>query len=317
MRRDIFGVVISLAIISSMMVLGIPKAVAQGRPSFSDNRPTPMGLSTDRGLGLGVGRGARYDAPFLGGFRRYGAIYRSSYGLGYAPRYHYGHSVPWEPIPQTLKRHVDHPALYATPRLGLHYSTYPPLNDIGLNLPPEPEDPIASAHPVPDDVVEPISPALAEALLHMKQGRYARAGRVLAGELKHPPVPLETSVVIAEILVATGHYTAAAKVFRYALEEAPELGALSGMRIADHFPSANAFGEKLEALAKADVSSERADEVVLLRAGLRLLSGDAEAVKELEPLQDGRGKAAGAAKRLYLHFLDGLFGSPAQGEGEE
>ncbi len=267
-----------------------------------DRAPPSLGLSSGMELGL---PGVRYDLPFLG-VRAYAprASWRSTwrpYGRYWGYRSDW---VPWEPIPQTIRYKVSTPAYYRTPRLGLQY-IYPYPNDIGLELPPEREEPVVPAMVDTGGAVH--SPAIVEAVLLMQEGRYARAGRLLAGELKEPPAPLDVYVLIAEVLVATGKYSAAARIFSHGLEEAPSLAALDGIDIRAHFPSREAFAEKLTALGSAAGEPGAGAELKLLHAGMRLLSGDRGAMTDLETLQRGGGPVAEGAKRLYLHFVDTLF----------
>lgn len=291
------------ALIALVLMSGSPVS-AQDRHFSSDTAPS-LGLSSDPSLGL---PGVEYDVPFYGVYRsRYNRSYWHTYRKhgpeGYRRwyRHHYGyHWYPWYPLPQSEKLKPHGQAIYATPRLGLQY-IYPYPNDIGLELPPDPEEPLVPAWP--DAAFDGASPALVEALLLMKEGRYAAAGRLLAGELKDPPAPLDVYLVIAEVLVATGKHSAAAKVFRYGIEEAPTLDMLVGVNIAHHYPSREVFDEKMTALT----GNANTDELLLLVAGFRLLSGDAAAMELLEELQGRDPGIAAPAKKLYLHFLDALF----------
>jgi len=290
------------AVLGSLLLVPFLPGVPDGLPARDRLRtaaaPPTLGLSTDRELGLFPG--ARYNAPRGG----HGAYRGPSFRYRVPSRWMSSYWAPWAAIPQSIKSKVYRRAVYASPRLGLHHP-YPHRNDIGLDLPSEPDEPLLPAWPTP--LSDTVSAPLAEAFILMKQGLYARAGRVLAAELKDPPVPLEVHVVIAEILVATGNYSAAARVFRYGLEDAASLDALREINVASHFPDEAAFRAKFDALERATEAGGRAAEQVLLLAGLRLLWGDATAMKDLEVLQVSGLPVATAAKRLYLHFLDALF----------
>ncbi len=217
--------------------------------------------------------------------------------VGY-PGYYWG--TPWY-IPQSLRLKPTRVDLSDSTPLGLH-NLYPPEDQFGLQLPVEEEEAI----PPP---VQAISPAAGAALRLFKQARYAEAGKLLGSELKNPAVPPETYLVTAELLVATGKFPSAAKFFRYGIEEAPDLWFLEGVDISRHFPSQQLFKEKMAELGEARFSD---NELMLLHASFRILSGDAVAIEDLEELADpGLGMIAPAAKKLYLHFAEKLFESPA------
>ena len=303
-RKFSLTLVAAITIITSSVSVAIYADDVSGQRNgekgeFAPNPPSEVGLSYQRTLGLS---GARHRGSYRRGFRPYwhsGNPYPGPYRFGYRGYGYYWE--PWHTLPQSMKIKTHYPAVYATPRLGLQYN-YPYPSDMGLNLPPETDDPVIESWPNSHDNY--ISPQLEDALDLMKEGRFSKAGYILADELKYPPVSLETYTVISVVLMATGKYTAAGKVFRYGIEDADTLEVLTGWNIADHFPSSKIFQQKLDAFQK---SLQAGEEGHLLHAGLRLMSGDSEAMKELEELQQVGKTTARAAKKLYLHFIDTLF----------
>ncbi|MBI4583933.1 MAG: hypothetical protein HY717_07915 [Planctomycetes bacterium] len=216
--------------------------------------------------------------------------------VGY-PGYYWG--TPWF-VPQSLRLKPTRVDVSDSTPLGLH-NLYPPEDQFGLQIPVDEEEAIA-----PQELA--ISPAAGAALRLFKAARYAEAGKLLAAELKSPAVPPEVYLVTAELLVATGKFSSAAKLFRYGIEEAPDLWFLEGVDIARHFPSPEIFKERMKELG-APLGD---DELHLLHASFRILSGDPAAIENLEELADpGLGKVAPAAKKLFLYFAEKLFETPA------
>lgn len=273
--------------------------------AFASHASAQLGLPLPHGSALGLDPAAPeitlddYSAPHLesgpgyhfhgpGGLQRY---YR--YGFGY---------TPWARMFQTRKRKAHHPAIYETPRLGLQYNypfaaDYPPYS--GLATPPDPETPMA--HPRTDTYVAPPEPGSVARTL-FKRGRYARAGQLLGEELKHSDVPLETYVLITELLVATGHHKDAARVLIHAIDFHDDLRALDDWNLADDFPSRAKFDSHMKALG-AELYAKKNESVAFLDAMFRILSGDSNTgLDALVDLQESD-RVGSVAKKAYMHFV--------------
>ena len=290
------------------------------RPSPAEVREVPhVGLTADHTLGLPGVESTYVDryrySYHLNSYWRPGVWNGRWYRRWYSPirpqglGWYGGGYYPWDGAPQTQRRKIHRPPIYYTPRLGLHY-LYPDAEQMGLQTPPEEEVPVVPAWPDPAAV--DISPAVVLALDLFKARRYAEAGSVLSDELKDNVASIETYVVISELLVATGKFASAASIISHGVGSAEDLTPLDGLNIAYHFPSPELFETRMAELAK-EVETRPSDRLKFLHAAFRVLSGDTQAMDELESLQDSAAVAR-PARRLYLHFVDRLFDDPVRTE---
>jgi hypothetical protein len=225
------------------------------------------------------------------------------------PAFPYGYGgyygVPWF-VPQTRKyKSAVLLNQYEYPKLGLQY-LYPYAYQFGIQMPPETDEPVAAprsglmAQETQEGRGAPAK-EYSRAVALMKQGRYADAGRILAGELRDEAAPPELYLLITETLWAAGKPKDADIVLRQAIDVARNLDFLDRADLTGKFPSREALNEKLTAL---DTGTEAA----LLVGTMNILAGSREkglaVLREVAP-QDT------AARRVYIHFLGSAFGEAA------
>ncbi len=221
----------------------------------------------------------------------------------------YDYGTPWH-IPQTQRYRAGY-TLYGFeyPKLGLQY-LYPDAIQMGIQVPPE-TDPIVEFSP--HFVLPPASgtpktgvsnSSISEGISLMRKGRFAEAGRLFARNLGDEAAPPELYLLIAEALLAAGKLDDAEIVLRQAVDVADALAFLDRADLPGKFPNEDVLKKKIAAL---DGEGQKA--LPLLKGTMLILAGEKE--KGLVELR-GAAREDGAAKRVYLHFLEAAFGGEEQ-----
>ena len=232
----------------------------------------------------------------------------ASRGHYYGPwGYYYGPWgwYPWGGVPQTYYPRPPPPPITHTPRLGLQYN-YPYAYQMGIRI-PEDSSPLESP-PNMGPFVGAVQAAREElarqemeargdtssAIALMEAGKYAEAGRILADGFRDSDDP-RYPLLLTEVFFALGKTDHAEALLRHALK-LPEAGKALPEEITGHFPSADEFQKKLDAVvAKGDHP--------LLAAYLLVHSTDpAEGVDLLQKMSR-QSPDDEAILRLYRHYL--------------